>query len=574
MRAVGFLRRRLVFDRPIGLFAALWFILFAGAAAQAQVTPERLVNAGQEPANWLTYSGTYAGDRYSTLDQITSANVKNLELKWVYQGAVAGGWQTSPLVVDGIMYITQRPNDVVALDARTGRVFWIYHYPLGPAPNVCCGANNRGLAILGDTLFMGTLDAHLVAIDAKTGRPLWNITVADSKAGYSITHAPLVIKDKVLVGMGGGEFGIRGFIAAFDAKTGKEDWRFNTIPAPGEPGSETWEKCPPNPKTLCDPDAWMHGGGSVWVTGSYDPQLNLTYWGVGNAGPDYNNQQRPGDDLYAGSVVALDADTGKLKWHYQFTPHDQYDFDSVQIPVLADITWKGQPVKAMLWANRNGFFYVLDRATGRFLLGKPFAKVNWASGIDDKGVPIQTPQPPGQPTWPGNQGATNWFSPSYSPRTQLFYLSVWDDYATIFSGYPSEFSEGRGFGGGALKDYEPIPNAPGLSRLGQRPPINNWTETAGHGSVIAIDPLTGEHRWRFAMTDVSDSGILTTGGDVLFTGGREGYFQALDAKTGALLWKASLGSEEINGPITYQVDGKQYVATVSGMALTVFGLRE
>jgi alcohol dehydrogenase (cytochrome c) len=560
--------------RAMTVLLALSCVGVLARSAQAQVTAERLVHAAREPSNWLTYSGTYASQRYSALDLITTANVKNLELKWIYQGAVAGGWQTSPLVVDGIMYITQRPDDVVALDARTGRVFWIYHYPLGPVQNVCCGANNRGLAMLGDTLFVGTLDAHLVAIDAKTGKPLWNVKVADSQAGYSITHAPLVIKDKVLVGMGGGEYGIRGFIAAFDAKTGQEAWRFHTIPAPGEPGSETWEKCPPDPKTLCDPDAWKHGGGSVWVTGSYDPELNLTYWGVGNAGPDYNNSQRPGDDLYAGSVVALDPDTGKLKWHYQFTPHDQYDYDAVQIPVLADIVWQGRPLKAMLWANRNGFFYVLDRATGRFLLGKPFAKVNWASGIDAKGVPIQTPQPPGQPTWPGNQGATNWFSPSYSPRTQLFYVSVWEDYATVFGGYPSEYSQGRSFGGGAPREYEPIPNAPSLSRLGQRPPINEWTETAGHGSIQAIDPLTGEKAWRFPMTDVSDSGILTTAGDVLFTGGREGYFQALDARDGALLWKASLGSEEISGPITYAVDGKQYVATVSGLSLTVFGLRD
>jgi alcohol dehydrogenase (cytochrome c) len=246
----------------------------------------------------------------------------------------------------------------------------------------------------------------------------------------------------------------------------------------------------------------------------------------------------------------------------------------VQVPVLADIRSKGRTMKVMLWANRNGFFYALNRATGQFLLGKPFAKVNWASGIDASGVPMQTPQPPGQPTWPGNQGATNWFSPSFSLNTKLFYVSVWEDYATVFSSYPSEYTEGRSFGGGALRDYGPVPNAPGLSRLGQRPPINNWTETAGHGSIQAIDPLTGEKKWRFPMTDVSDSGLLTTAGDVLFSGGREGYFQALDARNGALLWKASLGSAEINGPITYQVHGKQYVATVSGLALVVFGLRD
>src|SRR6185295_5154844 len=283
----------------------------------------------------------------------------------------------------------------VALDAATGRVFWIYHYNNGAELRVCCGANNRGLAILGDTLFMGTLDAHLVAIDTKSGRPLWKTRVADSKSGYSLTVAPLAVKDRVIVGVGGGEMGIRGFLAAFDAKTGRELWKFYTIPGPGEPGHETWEPCPPNPASYCDPEAWKHGSGSVWVTGSFDPDLNLNYWGIGNVGPDYNPDQRPGDNLYTASVVALDTDTGKLKWHYQFTPHDRYDYDSVQVPVLADITWQGAPRKVMLWANRNGNFYVLDRATGQFLLGKPFVKVNWMSGFDEKGKPIQTPQPPG-----------------------------------------------------------------------------------------------------------------------------------------------------------------------------------
>ncbi len=332
------------------------------ATVQAQVGSDRLVNAAKEARNWLIYSGGYFSNRHSALTQITPANAKNLELKWMYQAAVAGAWQTSPLVVDGVMYLTQRPNDVVALDAKTGRVFWIYRHTLDPTQIVCCGANNRGLAILGDTLFMGTLDAHLVAIDAKTGRAVWNTKVAESKGGYSVTHAPLVVKDKVIVGVGGGEYGIRGFVAAFDVRSGSEAWRFYTIPAPNEPGGDSWKACPPKTENAyCDPEAWKHGGGSVWVTGSYDPELNLTYWGVGNAGPDWNNEQRPGDNLYTDSVVALDADTGRLKWHYQFTPHDNYDYDSVQVPVLADITWRGGPLKAMVWANRNGNFYVLDR---------------------------------------------------------------------------------------------------------------------------------------------------------------------------------------------------------------------
>src|SRR3989449_7188694 len=278
----------------------------ASAVLREQVSNERLLRAADEPHNWLTYSGTYMSQRYSTLKQIDLTNAKNLEQKWVFQAESLEKFETTPLVVDGIMYITQAPSDALALDAKTGRVFWIYRY--FPAPDVkpCCGSVNRGLAILGDTLFLATLDAHLVALDAKTGRPLWNIKVANANAGYAMTLAPLVVKDKVIVGVAGGEFGIRGFIAAFDVNTGREVWRFNTIPGPGEPGHETWQG-----------DAWEHGGASVWMTGSYDPDLNLVYWGSGNPGPDWNPAQRSDDNLYSDSVLALDPDTGKLKWFFQ-----------------------------------------------------------------------------------------------------------------------------------------------------------------------------------------------------------------------------------------------------------------
>jgi alcohol dehydrogenase (cytochrome c) len=556
------------------LFATLAAVLLLLTwRVSAQVSYERLLKAGSEPQNWLMYSGTFFSQRYSTLRQIDPANVKNLEQKWLYQSPVIGNWQSTPLVVDGVMYLTQRPNDVVALDAKTGRAYWIYRHNTAPDQKACCGSNNRGVAISGDSLFMGTLDGYLISLNAKSGRERWKIKMADYMAGYSITHAPLVIKDKVIVGVGGGELGIRGFIAAYDVQTGKEQWRFYTIPAPGEPGSETWEKCPANSTTFCDPDAWKHGGGSVWMTGSYDPDLNLTYWGVGNAGPDWNNSQRPGDNLYTDSVVALDADTGKLRWHFQFTPNDQYDYDSVQVPVLADLNWNGTQVKAMMWANRNGFFYVLERETGRFLLGRPFVKVNWASGLDEKGRPNQTPQPAGQPTYPGNQGGTNWYPPSFSPRTGLMYFSVWEDYATIFGGVPAQYEEGRNFGGGNNRSVGPVPGAPAVPVL-RRGPINTWTEAVANGGVIAVDPKTGERKWKFAMTDVSDSGILTTASDLLFTGGREGFFQALDARTGKLLWKANLGAQIVTGPMTYEVEGKQYVATIAGQALAIFGLRE
>jgi alcohol dehydrogenase (cytochrome c) len=534
---------------------------FAQLNAQ-QVTSDRILRAASEPQNWLTYNGTYSSQRYSPLTQITPANVTNLESKWVLQNEVFGAWQSNPIVVDGIMYITQRPNDVMAVDARTGRVFWQYRHVPAPEARVCCGANNRGVAILGDTLFMGTLDAHLIALDAKIGRPLWNIAVADVKLAYSITMAPLIVKDKVIVGVGGGEYGIRGFVAAYDAKTGKEAWRFYTIPGPGEPGHDTWSG-----------EAWKSGSASVWVTGSYDPELNLTYWGIGNPGPDWNPTQRPGDNLYSDSVIALDADTGALKWHFQFTPNDGYDYDSVQVPVLVDTNWQGRPAKLMLWANRNGYFYVLDRATGKFLLGQPFVKVNWASGLDGNGRPVQTPQPAGMPTYPGNQGGTNWYPPSYSPRTGLFYFSAWENYATIYRKEESVFQPGRNFSGGGFTVLTPVPGAPAVG-IGRRTPINNWTNEVGNGAVIAIDPHTGQAKWKFPQFDVSEAGILTTASDLLFTGGREGYFQALDARTGQLLWKVTLGGNVVMAPVTYQVGAKQYVSVISGHTLVTFALRD
>lgn len=548
------------------IFYALTLIMLGALTlrvdAQVQVTFERLLRAAQEPQNWLMYNGSYMSNRYSTLAQINPTNVKNLEQKWVLQNRVFGAWQSTPLVIDGIMYLTQRPNDIIAMDAKTGRVYWTYRHNTSPDQKACCGSNNRGVAILGDALFMGTLDGYLLSVDAMTGKLNWKIKVAEMKSAYSITMAPMAIKDRIIIGVGGGEYGIRGFVAAFEARSGKELWRFNTIPSPGEPGSETWQG-----------DAWKTGGGPVWLTGSYDQQLNLTYWGVGNPGPDWNNEQRPGDNLYTDSVIALDPDTGRLKWHFQFTPNDTYDYDSVQVPVLVDMNWNGTMAKLMLWANRNGYFYALDREKGKFLLGKPFVKVNWSSGLDEHGRPIQTPQPPGSPTYPGNQGATNWYSPSYSPRTGLFYLSVWDNYGTIYTKQKADYVEGRFFAGGGFQVVGPTPNATPMPTL-SRGPINSWTDAVGKGAVIAIDPKTGEHKWRFDMTDVTDSGILTTAADLLFTGGREGYFQVLDARTGTLLWKANLGGQIVSGPMTYEVEGKQYVAVIAGNNLVAFALRD
>ena len=536
--------------------------LLASAELDAQVTYDRILAADDEPENWLTYNGNYSSQRHSGLEQITRDNVDDLEMKWMLQNQTFGAWQSNPIVVDGIMYITERPNDVMAVDAVTGRVFWLYRHTPSEDASVCCGANNRGVAILGDKVFMGTLDARLIAIDAINGKPLWDIEVADVNLAYSITMAPLIIKDKVVVGVGGGEFGIRGFIAAYDAETGEEAWRFYTIPGPGEPGHDTWQG-----------DDWEHGGAPVWITGSYDPELNLTYWGVGNPGPDWNAGQRPGDNLYSDAVVALDVDTGELVWHFQFTPNDGYDYDSVQVPVLVDMDWDGRPRKLMLWANRNGYFYALDRETGEFLLGEPFVKVNWSSGLDENGRPIPTPQPAGSPTWPGNQGGTNWYPPSYSPSTGLFYFAAWENYATIYEPEDSEYRPGRFFLGGGFSVLAPVPGAPTIG-IGRTTPINNWTDEVGYGAVIAMDPRSGGAAWKFRQFDVSDGGMLTTASDLLFTGGREGHFHALDAWTGELLWKASLGGQIVMAPVTFMVDGQQYVSVISGHTLVTFALRD
>ncbi len=532
------------------------------AALQAQVDAARIGTADvAEPHNWLTYSGSYMSQRYTQLDQLTPANVAGLELQWVFQAQSLESFETTPLVVDGIMYLTEAPDTAVALDAVTGKVYWRYQYDPSQDSRPCCGRVNRGLAIRDHTLFMATIDAKLIAIDARTGQPLWQKTVADPALGYAMTLAPLIVKDKVIIGVAGGEYGIRGFIAAHDAVTGEELWRFYTIPAPGEPGAETWED---------GGDAWMHGGASVWVTGSYDAELNLTYWGIGNPGPDWNPAQRPGDNLYSDSVVALDADTGELKWHFQFTPNDDYDYDSVQVPVLVDLANAGAAHnKLMLWGNRNGFFYVLDRVTGKFIRGDAFVPVNWASGLDANGRPIETPQGPEKVTYPGVQGGTNWYSPSYSPSTELFYVQAWENYGSIFRPQEVVYQPGRNFGGGTLAG--PIQGAANLPGI-RRGAINNWTDAVGSGAVIAIDPRTAKPRWRYETTDVSSSGILTTTTDLLFTGTRDGYALVLDARSGELLWRASLGGQGANGPMSYSVNGKQYMAIASGNGLFVFAL--
>ena len=556
---------RQVSRRWIARALVLALVVSGSGVIEAQVTFERLLRADQEPQNWLTYSGNLSGQRYIPLTQITPGNVKNLQLEWVFQtrgpAEPVEKFEATPLVVDGVMYTVLPPNHVVALDAATGRMFWMYSARISMLARVCCGRVNRGLAILGDTLFMGTIDGHLIAIDAKTGRPNWDVAVANPAAGYSFTLAPLVVKDKVIVGPSGGEYGIRGFIAAFDAATGKEVWRFNTIPGPGEPGHETW--------TDKEATAWKTGGGPAWVTGTYDPALNLTYWGTGNPGPDWNGDPRPGDNLYTDSVLAIDPDTGKLKWHYQFTPHDEFDYDSTQVPVLADINWKGRPTKVMLWANRNGLWYVLDRTSGDFLSGKPFTKVNWMDGFDEKGRPKRALNPTieGTLVYPNNQGATNWYPPSYSPRTGLFYIPSWMDTYSTYTKGDVQYKEGNQYVGRfPTMAFPALRTGPGA--------INQRLPEEGYGAIQAFDPQTGQKKWEFKMVDVTDSGVLSTASDLVFAGGREGYFFALDARTGEQLWRGSVGGQVSAGPMSYAVGGRQYVAIAAGSALFVYALRQ
>jgi alcohol dehydrogenase (cytochrome c) len=527
--------------RSAFVVAALLLSMSYGLAAQ--VSWDRLIQAAAEPQNWLTYSGTYSGQRYSLLRQIDPANVKNLEMKWILQGQVIGSWEASPLVVDGIMYLTQRPNDVVALDARTGRIFWIYRYAGSPDYKVCCGANNRGLAILGDTLFMGTLDAHLVALDARNGRLLWNVNVAEFAHGYSVSLAPLVVKDKVIIGVGGGEYGIRGFVAAYDAATGKEAWRFNTIPGPGEPGSETWSG-----------DAWKSGGGSIWVTGSYDPVLNLTYWGVGNPGPDFNPAQRPGDNLYTDSVIALDADTGKLKWHFQFTPNDPYDWDSTQVPVLA----LGGGRERILFANRNGFLYSVERASGKFQWAKAFVKQTWLESMSPEGRPTRrkeaVPSLEGTVIYPSVEGATNWWPPSYDAPRDVFYVPYMERGSMYYLG----------------QEEEPEPAA--LYMLGSSKGISGELFYTGIRAFRAAD---GELLWEQRNPQRDDipetNGLVATAGGVVFGADLDRVF-AVDAATGKEVWQFMSGGRIASAPMSYAVNGKQYVALTSQRVIVAFEL--
>ena len=508
------------------------------------VTWERLVNAADEPHNWLMYSGTLDSQRFSRLDSIHNRNVGGLELKWAYQIPEIDRAETTPLVVDGVMFITEARSNLVAVDAATGRPYWRYDHELPDDLRICCGRNNRGVAILGETLYMSTLDAHLVGIDARTGNLVWDSVVADYQSGYSKTAAPLIVKDQVITGIAGGEFGIKGFIDSYDAQDGALLWRADTIPGPDHPDNRTWAG-----------DSWRTGGAASWITGTYDPDLDLVYWGTGNPGPDWNGDVRMGDNLYSDSVLALNGDSGELDWYFQFTPHDVHDWDAIQIPILADLEFDGEMRKVMMWANRNAFYYTLDRETGEFLLGKPYARQTWAEGLDENGRPIRVPGT--SPTYegvvvaPSIGGGTNWWSAAYSPRTELYYVNAYDGEQKYFKRV-EDYVEGERFTGGGGENVLP--------------------QEAYQSAIRAIDPRTGDLRWEFLLQPRATAGVLATAGDLVFSGGVDGYFYALDAVSGRELWHIQLGSRVHSAPMSFAVDGKQYITVAAGNVVYTFGL--
>ncbi len=519
-----------------------------GKAAQMPVKSilsfDRIANSRKEPHNWFTYFGDYEGRHYSLLNQINLTNAAQLQTAWTFQPQGNGGLQASPLVVDGIMYMTAASNFAYALDAASGKVLWTYKYNPADLKYDVKGVPNRGLAMLDGRLFMCTGDAHVVALDAKTGRELWKTQMAAAAEGFFSYMAPLALKDKIITGIGGGEFGVRGFIDAYDPATGKRLWRFWTIPGPGEFGNDTWAG-----------DSWKNGAGTTWTTGTYDPATDTLYWQVGNPGPDLNGDVRKGDNLFTCSVVALDPKTGARKWHFQFMPHDMFDWDANETPMLVDMPWKGQPRKLLLTAQRNAFFYVLDRTTGEFLFGAPFARQNWATGLDAKGRPIMTgkvPSAEGVLVYPNLAGATNWQSPSYDPETGYF-IFTYKEQGNIYVKEEQKFELGKSYWGG--KFFPPAEK--------------DW------GGVKALDPTTGKIVWDYKLNAGGlGNGLLATAGGVTFATSVDGYLMAFNSKTGKLLWRTQTGGDAHASPISYAVNGRQFVACSLGGILMSWALPE
>jgi alcohol dehydrogenase (cytochrome c) len=512
------------------------------APLDIRVSAEQVLAAGSNPDEWLTYSRSLDGRRYAPLTELTPANVSQLQLRWVHQfDSSELNNEATPLVVKGVIFTTEPPSTVVALDARSGNVIWRYRRSLPPDLPVCCGRVNRGLAVLGGVLYWTSFDGYLVALNANTGEVMWQTQVASASDGYTMTGAPLVANRLVVVGVAGGEFGIRGFLAAYDPDKGKQVWKFMTIPGPGEPGHETWEN-----------DAWRTSGGPTWNTGSYDPSLDLLYWGVGNPAPDFSGEVRPGDNLFTNSVIALHATSGKLAWHFQFTPHDDHDWDSTQNPILAALLIDGVKRQVICWPNRNGFYYVLDRVTGKFLTGVPFVEQNWTDGLDSAGRPRLTKSitSTGQLIKPGG-GGTNWQNSAYDEKRGLIFIPA-SEGATVFTKAtnPKWGNEGTYLGSEDIqREVLPV--------------------------VRALDATTGQKRWEHYATGGETAaglytGLLATEGGLVFGAFRGSVF-ALHSTTGRELWRLSLGGGTYAAPISFNLDGRQVILVSAGHALFMLG---
>jgi len=538
--------------RVVTLTIAAGGLLPAMAGAQSPSAPTAPsgvtaadIRAGlADPTRWLTFSGDYTGQRHSPLTQITPRNVSSLSPQWTFQtGSYARGrgFETTPLAVDGVLYVTGSNNYAWAVDARTGRPFWEYRRTL--PNNLTYGALapvNRGFAILGDLLYMTTLDAHLLALDRRTGGVVWDVRLADYRQGYAATLAPLVVDDQVIVGIGGGEYATRGFLDSYDAATGARRWRLYTVPGPGEPGSETW------PNT----EAAARGGGGTWMTGSYDPKLGLTYWGTGNPNPDIYSANRQGDNLYTASLLAVDAKTGTMRWHFQFSPHDTHDWDANHVPVLAEVAIGGKPRQVVMVANRNGFFYVLDRVTGELLLGRPFTATTWARELDAKGRPVVLNADGSSGCLPDQWGGTNFNPPAFNPKLQLFFVNARETCARYLAQEPQ---------------YVPGEITPGGV---------TWIDRdKQYGALRALDARTGEMKWEFRYPQANLAGVMSTASGLVFSGDAEGNFIAFDAANGRELWHYQTGTSIWGAaPMTYMLDGRQQVLIASGAALISFAL--
>jgi alcohol dehydrogenase (cytochrome c) len=498
-------------------------------------------------ANWVSYNGDYSGRRYSGLSEINATNVGRLRPEWVFHAHNTSRLEVTPVVVNRIMLVTAA-NDAFALDASTGRVVW--HHSRSISAGLIDDASrhiNRGVGVWRNRVYMETDNAHLLCLDARSGNLIWDVAYADWNKNYGATSAPLVVKDKVLVGTSGGDDGVRGFVAAYDAMTGKLVWRFWTIPAPGEFGSESWPGM-----------SYLHGGGTTWMPGTYDPELDTIFWGTSNPAPDFEGSTRPGDDLYTDCVLALDADTGKLKWHFQFTPHDLFDYDGVETPILIDAIYKGKSSKLLVQADRNGYIYVLDRINGKFLSAAPFVeKLNWAKGIDAQGRPIRTgvkPTPNGTRVCPGYAGATNWFAPSYNESTHLIYFMALEECETYFSKAQAQrFKQGETYYSTGVKHI--------AAEDSQKILVAYNTDT---GSIFWKYPQVGRGR--------SSGGTMTTAGGLVFFGDDADSFEAVDAHTGKPLWHFNTGQEISASPMSYAIGGKQYAAIAAGSDIFSFAL--